>query len=370
MRKNIVAGMLGLMVACAWSPSQALKVTKEGAPDTWFNLRMLMQPYVQLTYTKGAASEITNDIFVRRTRLILAASVNKYVGFFMETESANLGKGRAFDQAFFMQDAIVQFKFSKAFNLNVGMFLPGFSRDFFTSAAALHGADYHGAGTGLAYPALGGTKVWRDSGIQAIGWLMNEKLEYRVSISTGAPNEDSLPRMTGRVSYNVFDAEAKLFPAATYLGAKKVLSLGVAVDMQPDAIATADGAGMYLGVTGDAYWDIPMAHDRRLTGAVGALFYKLGDSNRLGAFFDIGMAFGKWEPMIAIHWAKDKDADFDQSHFDIHAALMHWTMGHNMNIKLDIAAVKGGMTADNPAGIGFFKDGTAIVTTVRTQMLF
>ncbi len=52
----------------------------------------------------------------------------------------------------------------------------------------------------------------------------------------------------GRLQYNFFDAETGYFYSGTYLGAKKIFSIGAGVDLQDD----------YRGFGADAFLDMPL----------------------------------------------------------------------------------------------------------------
>lgn len=385
--------LLGIGLA---SPSARAAAKLSVTDDTFINLDLLLQPWVQFTYqkdsmypaTKGAnakpaaeAPDGQTDFFLRRTRIILGGQITKWVSFFMETDMPNLGKGGVWagvdyngdgitdvsPATFFVQDAWVKFNINPAFNIYAGMLITPFNRNFFTSAAKLHGLDYHVV---LAKYPNGSNLVWRDNGVMATGLLLNNKLEYRLAVTEGvAKNNDDGPRVTGRVAYSLLDAEGDFFPGGTYLGTKKVLSVGAAVDFQNDAIYNADGThGKYLGLTGDVFWDLPMGPNR-LSGLLGVVYYG-GDQNPnkgVGVLFDVGYALGKWEPIVAVDWfMPDKRADgFDGQLLHLHPGLNYWLNGYAANIKLDFGLLKNNAPKGATSGPNW-----VIQPTIQTQLFF
>jgi hypothetical protein len=399
--------VLGLLASPR--PASAIKVA--GDEDTNIALNYLLQPWGQFTYDKDHSTKTTDDIFVRRSRLIVQGQITKWVSYFMETEQANWGKGGDWSAsaAMFVQDAFVRFNFSQHFMLSVGMLLPAFARNFFTSAAAMHIMDYHSA---LAkYPSVGATATspaWRDMGVQLSGLFAKQKLEYRLSLTNGQSErlwsgirddmDDTTrtPRVTGRVSYNFFDPEVGFFPAGTYLGKKKVLSVGVAFDAQRNGVAfhsnktaTANpltGMANYYGIAGDVFWDLPLGRNR-FTGALGWLYYGGSGKDRVGTattdsdadnptagtgvYLDVGYAIGKWEPMLSFDYFSPKSGEtFDDQFVGIHPALAFWGLGHNANVKLDFGILKYGKL-DTAAQQGPRAFGHSVLqVTVQTQLFF
>ncbi len=343
-------------------------VKLEVAPDYFVTLSYLLQPQMQINHDLGADAT-TNDWYIRRSRIILGGQVSEWVSFFMETDSPNWGRGGNFNAntSFFVQDAWVKFNLHEAFNVHMGMILPPFVRHFRQSAVSLNTLDYHG--TLNQYP---GGMVWRDLGIEFGGLLFNERIDYRLSVANGGWGDGltEIPRFTGRIGYNFLDSEPGYFFGGTYLRSKRIFSVGVAFDVQPDILAgVTDPAGnpatdMYFAVGADVAWDLPFVGGNRLSGSANFVYY--GDEDYInagmGIMFDIGYAIGKWQPLLLANWFKPERADdFDDHFLRLGAGLNYWLHGHNANIKLEVAMVK------NPTVE--FSD-SQIVTTLQTQLFF
>ena len=54
--------------------------------------------------------------------------------------------------------------------------------------------------------------------------------DYKVAIFEGIGRSHNIPRIVGRVQFNIFDAETGFFYSGNYMGKKKILSFGGGVD--------------------------------------------------------------------------------------------------------------------------------------------
>ena len=202
-----------------------------------FKLGLLGQFQAESIEDPAADSQI-NNLFVRRLRLMFGGQVTKNVTFFVETDSPNLGKtlagGTNLPGTMILQDAYAEFKVTDAFALDAGLMFVPFSRNYLQSAASLLPIDY-GAYT---YAQSGPTQssTGRDTGFQAKGYVLDNHLEYRIGAFQGARDTASHRafRYAGRVQYNLLDPEVGFFYTGSYLGKKKVVSVGGAFDVQDD----------------------------------------------------------------------------------------------------------------------------------------
>jgi len=114
----------------------------------------------------------------------------------------------------------------------------------------------------LAYTPFGGS---RDTGVAMWGNLFNAKIQYRVMIANGRKGEyvpnNSSPRVTARVAWSLLDPEYGYGYLGTYLGTRKVLTIGAAYDRQND-VAYADwpnrsDAKNYKAWTTDVFFEYP-----------------------------------------------------------------------------------------------------------------
>jgi hypothetical protein len=412
-----------LYLACAVALTMVLSSSSAGAvklkvtEDTFLDLKLLLQPWLELKYdpvVAAPARQFTNDFFLRRTRVILGGQVTKWVSFFFDTDMPNWGRGGNWslttatkdattgavtgvkeNSGFFIQDAWVSFDIHESIHITGGMLLLPFLHFSRQSAGNLHTLDYHV--DLLRYPATG-DKVWRSAGVELRGLLLKKKIDYRVAITNGVAhgaetiagkpekkdasgtvitpavpavlsNTKDSPRFTGRVAYNFFDAEEGFFLGGTYLGAKKILSVGFAFDAQPAVFGPSNA---YYGLGGDIFLDYPINPKRRISGQLNFVYYG-GEANPkrgFGMAMDIGFAFGKWEPVIGIDYYRPAGkSDLKDQLIGIHPGLNWWLFGHTANVKLDIGIVKAeGVEMSKPATGGNY--GPAVVGTIQTQLLF
>lgn len=368
------------------APAHAVKLSAPGAEDTFIDLRLLTQPWIQLNYQDVAdpGRDFRPDFYLRRTRILLGGQLTKLISFFVETDMPNWGKGGSWSGSnFLVQDAYVSFDIHESFKLATGMLILPFVHQSLQSAANLNTLDYHGAL--IKYPA-NSTSTWRGAGLGARGLVANKKLDYRLTITRGnahgstvidaktdatgtvttpavVSDTKDIPRFTGRIAFNAFDAEEGFFLGGTYLGQKKILSVGAAFDVQPGVFGE-DNA--YYGFGGDVFLDLPLANNRRLSGQLDVVYYG-GEANPnkgIGMLFDIGFGIGKWQPVLVLDWFKyDIDGgDFTTAnYFGVHGGVNYYLLGHGANVKLDIGWIK---------DKGFEMDKGALVTTIQTQLLF
>lgn len=405
-----VLAALVLIPLLSSSPAQAVKIEVE--KDTFLDLHLLLQPWVQLRHNdpNDQASIAANpndfpktlqrtfgDFYVRRTRFVLGGQITKWVSFFAETDMPNWGKGGNWStlerhnhsitggatgnsvggSPMFIQDAYIHLNIHEAFNIVGGMILTPFVHNASQGATSLHTLDYHV--DLMKYPAQM-NKVWRDNGVMFRGFLFKKRLDYRIAITNGVNDGTTMiaatatapavvartgecPRFSGRLQYNLFDAEEGFFLAGTYLGKKKVVSFGFAYDVQP-SVYGKDNA--YWAMGGDVFVDLPMGKNR-LSGQVNVLGYG-GDTNPnrgVGMLADVGYAIGRWEPLVAFDWYRPKNepyttvSRFSNDFFGSHLGLNWWFRGHTANFKLDVGFLKyPGVEINN----------SATVVTLQTQI--
>jgi hypothetical protein len=200
-----------------------------------FKLGVLGQFQADTIHDTGTDVTATN-LFVRRLRLLFGGQVAKDVTFFVETDTPNLGKtlatGKNITPSTIIQDAYGEFKPSNGFALDAGLMFVPFSRNSVQSAATLLPIDY-GAYT-FSQSAPTQSSTGRDTGFQAKGYFVKNRLEYRIGAFQGVRNarSDNSMRFAGRLQYNALDTETGFFYTGTYVGAKKILAVGAAFDTQ------------------------------------------------------------------------------------------------------------------------------------------
>jgi hypothetical protein len=226
--------LAALLVA---APASA-QIVVNGDGDTNFTLGVLGQ-FQADTIDNPGDEPGANNLFARRLRLMFGGQVTKAVTFFVETDAPNLGRtlpgGKNIQPAVMLQDAYAEVRVADALLIDAGLMFIPFSRNALQSAASLLPVDY-GAYT-FSDSAVEQSTVGRDTGFQARGYLAGSRIEYRVGAFQGArdPDSNNAFRYAGRVQYNALDPEKGFFYAGTNLGAKRILAVGAAFDVQEDS---------------------------------------------------------------------------------------------------------------------------------------
>ena len=277
--------------------------------------------------------DTTRNLFIRRIRLLFGGQVAKNVTFFVETDSVNLGKtiagGKNVPATVVVQDAYGEFKAHDALAIDAGLMFIPFSRNSIQSAASLLPIDY-GAYT-FAQSGPTQSSVGRDTGFQARGYFLGNRLEYRIGAFQGSRDTRSHRdfRYAGRAQYELLETEGTgFFYTGTYLGRKKVLAVGGGFDTQDD----------YEAYDGDVFFDYPAGPGavtaqfafNRFDG--GTTFAGLPKQNV--ALFELGYLLRELKLTPVFQFTRRDIVDAasgDENRWSI--GLNYWWAGHNANIK-------------------------------------
>ena len=273
------------------------------------------------------------NLFLRRVRLLFGGKVAKNLTFFIETDAPNLGKttasGKNISPQLVVQDAYGELALHKDLAVDFGLMFIPFSRNSIQSAATLLPIDY-GSFTFTTSAATQST-VGRDTGLQAKGYGFGDRLEYRVGAFQGARDARSHRsfRYAGRAQFQLLDLEPRgFFYTGTYLGARRVLAVGAAFDLQAE----------YEAFDADAFLDYPLG-----PGAVTAqvayqhidgdtTFQTLPKQNVV--MFEVGYLLGQLRLTPVFQFTRravDDTTAGDETRWS--AGLNYWLTGHNANIK-------------------------------------
>lgn len=211
--------------------------------------------------------EDLNDFLIRRAYLYLKGDVTDLVSFFTHaaTDKAGMEKdNEPLADEVEWRDLWITLNFNKAFMVQMGrMYVPLTRAYGTTSTSSMMTLDLPFLQGGSRGGILYASKTGRDDGITVWGNPMDGLLQYRLMVSEGVESdenpEDSL-RVAGRVAVNLLEPETGWFNKGTYLGKKKVLSLGLGFDQQDDidpagAVSEDDNEVW----TVDLFYDHPMA---------------------------------------------------------------------------------------------------------------
>jgi len=212
-------------------------------------------------------TDSTTNLGFRRNRLAFMGAWSDKVSLYVQGEFAepNLApvdfSGASFDTSFKLLDAAVRFSFSDAFKVTVGRFKYNLSRENLEDCEQALTLDR----SLFIRTSYVGT---RDDGIAIWGNLFGDRFQYRVDAMEGrqaAPGTiapSSSPRYSARGHITLLEPENRYGYKATYLGEKKVLTLGAAYQIESEVtyvdVDTRLGASDYQAWTVDGFFEYPV----------------------------------------------------------------------------------------------------------------
>jgi hypothetical protein len=183
-------------------------------------------------------AENTTDIYFRRNRLSFWGMLNSKYGFYYAQEFQGdryIGALNVWDTPvndFFVLDAYFIANFSEKFNLRAGLTKDPLVREHNVGCFFPLSLDR----SLFVYTSI--PRVSRDYGVVFWGNLMNQKLQYKLALMEGidsANQPSSTLRYTGRIHYSFWEPENLPLYFGTYLGKKKVLTIGAGYQFELDA---------------------------------------------------------------------------------------------------------------------------------------
>ena len=323
----------------------------EGSDKSALRIGLLLQP--QFQYVNHATlDKYSSNLYLRRTRILLGGTLFGTFDYFLDTDYPNLflpaSAGTGATATYLkntpgmnIQDAFGTWKvFHDFVKVDVGYMLPPLIHNALQGATTLYSWDYfsyafrHSDGFGAS-----ATPVGRDMGVQARGLLADGHVEYRAGLFQGlrqaptgtTPGDEvgarNFFRFAARVQLNLLDAEPGFFYQGTYLGTKKILSVGGTVDLQ-------DSYRMYGG---DVFVDLPIAPLGVVTAQVdlahwdGHDFVTLPKQTALMGEAGFMLTDLRLGPVLRFERLWLTGDNNDQTRYV--AGIAFWPYGHNSNVK-------------------------------------
>lgn len=334
------------LVTCLWTAAALLAAAPASAQwqmvsadgSTKLNFGVLAQMQAEELQPVNT-EDWQQNLFLRRFRILVGGKVNDRISLFAETDVPNLGKGLATgkkqDNTMVLQDLAVTYTVRSEFKLDAGMLLVPGSHNGLQSAASLLAVDYG------PYSFLQGdstqSKVGRDYGVLARGYLGDRHLEYRAGLFQGARGTDSRQPFRGafRVAYYPFESDTGLFYAGTTLGKRRLWSIGAGGDVQRS----------YRTLSADVFVDQPVAGGDAFTMQVNVTKYDGGEwfpglAEQTAIMAEAGWFFhqAKVSPFVQYSIRDYTDAArADES--KLLGGLAWWDMGHKFNVKAAYAVL-------------------------------
>lgn len=259
---------LALLAGTAWAGPQITF-----GPDDIASLQIDYKGQFQLMYQNTGSGTYGNsntlDFNFRRDRLALRGAYGEHFSLYVQTEYAQnpvinpmLPPGlKNSNMEFILLDAVARFKYNEALQASVGKFKYSFTRENLDACEAPTTLD---RSLFLVSPFIDRNSS-RDLGVAVWGNLMDGLFQYRAEAMRGRSTGEGIATPTSNFRYgfrghvSLFDKESDYGYKGTYLGEKKVLTIGAAVEYEPQVafsnILAQSGAVNYLGYTFDAFYE-------------------------------------------------------------------------------------------------------------------
>ncbi|MCW9059778.1 MAG: selenite/tellurite reduction operon porin ExtI [Gammaproteobacteria bacterium] len=251
---------LGLALAGAGGATQA-GPTFEYGDEGFVTLGYSVQMWAQARdFTSNNDSGSSTDFFLRRNRITLSGQYNDYIGFYAQLEAGSDSRAGQDNRSVYYRDAYLTLDWTDSMRFIIGRFKNTFTRENLEACLEPLTLD---RGEVLAYTPFGGT---RDTGAAMWGNLADGQFQYRLMLSDGRESDEvakDSPRMTARAHWSFWDPEFDYGYRGTYLGTRKVLTVGAAYDTQRD-VTYADWGNRqdirdYEAWTADVFMEYPTA---------------------------------------------------------------------------------------------------------------
>ena len=215
-------------------------------------LGLLLQPQFQASQPRfgtpaEARTNFGNNLYIRRTRILLGGNLFGLLDYFVDTDFPNLFLAQNVTTTDAMgmmvtnsvkntpgmniQDAFITFKaMGDNLKIDAGYMLPPLAHNAVQGATTLYMWDYffYTFRSGNMFGSSG-NPIGRDAGVQARGLVAGGLLEYRFGLFQGLRQAQgptmsasrNFFRATGRVQVNLMDPETGFFYASTYLARRR-----------------------------------------------------------------------------------------------------------------------------------------------------
>ncbi|BCR06089.1 outer membrane channel protein [Desulfuromonas versatilis] len=298
LKSGLFCASLALMGCLAGASAALAGPVMTFGPEDQGMLKLEYKGQFQLLARDDGASPDGDDSAAefnfRRNRIALMGAWGKNFGLYVQTEfleDNNIGPFAVSDgdnSDFQILDAVARFRVDERFNVWVGKFKYNFTRENLEACEAPLTLD---RSLLIRAPFVS----TRDKGVAVWGDLLDGKFQYRADVMNGrndsASSPDSNFRYTARAHVSLLDPETGYGYKGTYLGKKKVLTLGAAYQIEQDIafanVAAQTGAVDYSAWTADLFFEYPVEGVGTFTVSSAYTDYDLDDAYK-GADPDSG----------------------------------------------------------------------------------
>jgi len=269
MKKNIIGVVLAgatFFASTAFAgPQMTFGPNNEGMLQ--LDYKGQFQLVVRDTGSGADKSDTTADFNFRRNRLALMGKYGDIMSLYVQTEfleKQNITPLTVTDgdaaTDFSILDSVVRFEFADPFNVYVGKFKYNLTRENLEACETPLTLD---RSLFIRAPFV----TTRDKGLAVWGNLFNDMFQYRADVMNGrSASGDVTPKSNFRYSIRghvtLLDPEKGYGYKGSYLGKKKVLTIGGAYQIEPD-VAYSDtvnksGTVDYKAWTTDLFFEYPL----------------------------------------------------------------------------------------------------------------
>ncbi|MCK5069085.1 MAG: hypothetical protein KAR01_01040 [Desulfocapsa sp.] len=222
----------------------------------------------------------------RRNRLALMGAYGDNFGLYVQTEYTEdrnilpFGVSDGADGNFQILDAVLRFRLNDSLNLWVGKFKYNLTRENLEACEAPLTLD---RSILIRAPFVS----TRDKGVALWGNLFDNKFQYRVDAMNGrndsASSPESNPRFSARVHLSLLDPEKGYGYKGTYMGKKKVFTIGAAYQTEAAVAYGGTKEVDYSAWTVDAFMEYPIEDMGTFTISGAYVEYDLEDAYKNGS---------------------------------------------------------------------------------------
>jgi hypothetical protein len=394
--------------------------------DTFFTIGAQIQPAVTLTFDGNcgtAAGQCTSagnptgnqapsgnfgyNAYIRRTRLLTGGQIGKQVTFALNVDMPRLGQNGAYNQAFVIYEAFVNYQFADLQFFDVGFMLAPWSRNWLISSGGMMTLENRATVQTL----FNGDSGQRETGIGYRGYFLDKKLNIRASIMKGvAPvigtsltattaaaqptNANDRPAFIGRIGYSILGNEGTgMSIPGIQFSETPIVAIGVAGYYQNKVGRNLTGAantrGAFVDATGavlDGHVEYPFSKDTEVVvdGAIYRTYFGDGQAaTAWAAHGEAGFRVNEWMPTVAYEYKDTDDVSTAVTNADgsvtgianksgyraFRLGMSYWVNKHKFNVKGDFSFVRNGKIGqNNPDGNN--SPYLQKVATLQTQILF
>jgi hypothetical protein len=227
---------------------------------------------------RDTGDDDTTEFNFRRNRLALMGAYGETFGLYVQTEyTEDNDYSNSDGDEFQLLDAVMRFKRNNAVNLWVGKFKYNLTRENLEACEIQLTLD---RSLLIRAPFV----KTRDKGVAVWGNLFEDKFQYRFDVMNGNDFSDSSLRYSARAHVSLLDPEKGYGYKGTYMGEKKVLTIGAAYQFENDVTETGPDADSvdYSAWTVDVFAEYPVEDIGTFTLSGAYVDYDLDDAYQHG----------------------------------------------------------------------------------------